>query len=102
MSSPSGSGSAPRSTQKPLNSVYISWIVRRYSARNAAHPADWSSGSPENGGGSAGSLISSGLQETIRAHGRPLAGIAGKAQTLSSTIASGSSSSKISTRRSST
>ena len=46
-------------------------------------------GSPVYGGGSSGSLSSSGLQETIRTQGRPLAGIAGKAQTLSSTIASG-------------
>ena len=47
-------------------------------------------------------LQSSGLQERIRTHGLPLAGIAGKAQTLSSTIALGCTSSKISTSRSST
>ncbi len=40
------------------------------------------------------------MQDTIRAHGRPLAGIAANATTLSSTIASGARSSKISDRRS--
>ena len=57
----------------------ISPIWRAYSARNASQPGRSSSGSPENGGGSAGSLTSSGLQETIRTHGRPDAGIAGNA-----------------------
>ncbi len=47
-------------------------------------------------------MTSSGLQDTIRTHGRPLAGMAGNAHTLSSTIASGASSSKISVSRSST
>jgi hypothetical protein len=47
-------------------------------------------------------LISVGLQEAIRAHGRPDASSAGKMTTLSSTIRSGWSSSMISVRWSST
>ena len=50
----------------------------------------------------AASFISVGLQDMIRAHGRPQAGSAGKATTLSSTIRSGCSSSMISRSRSST
>jgi hypothetical protein len=42
------------------------------------------------------------LQETIRTHGLPLAGIAGKPTTLSSTTTSGPTSSRISASRSST
>ena len=49
-----------------------------------------------------GSLISAGLQETIRTHGRPHAGSAAKLTTLSSTITSGWTSSMISRSRSST
>ncbi len=100
--SSSGSGGAPRSTQNSEKAACISPTRRAYSARKAAHSERSPSGSPEKGGGSAGSFSSSGLQETIRTQGRPLAGIAGNAQTLSSTIASGSSSPKISASRSST
>ena len=76
--------------------------MRAYSARKASHSLRSSSGSPAKVGGSSGSFTSSGLQETIRTQGKPLAGIAGKAQTLSSTMASGRSSSKMAARRSST
>src|SRR5262245_19270560 len=102
MSSPSGSGGAPRPRQYSLNSDWRSAIERRYSAVKSAQAERSSNGSPEKVGGSSGSFSSSGLHETIRAHGRSPAGIAGNAQTLSSTIVSGSSSSKISLRRSST
>ena len=47
----------------------------------------------------AGSGTSSGLHETIRTQGRPLAGSAGKAHTLSSQITSGWRSAMISSRR---
>src|SRR6185295_7184646 len=90
MKSPSGRGGAPRSRQNALKSPHISEVAREYSARKGGQSAASSVGRPENGGGSSGSLTSSGLQETILAHGRPLAGIAGNAQTLSSTITSGS------------
>ena len=53
-------------------------------------------------GGTSGSLISAGLQDTIRTHGRPQAGSAAKLTTLSSTITSGWTSSMISCSRSST
>ena len=53
-------------------------------------------------GGTSGSLSSAGLQETIRTHGTPEAGSAGKLTTLSSTITSGRTSSMISCSRSST
>ena len=43
-----------------------------------------------------------GLHDTMRTHGRPLALIAGNATTLSSTITSGATSSKISASRGST
>ncbi len=69
---------------------------------NSSHWDVSSSGRPENTGGSAGSFTSSGLQETIRTHGMPLARIAGNEHTLSSTTTSGSSSPKISVSRGST
>ena len=50
----------------------------------------------------AGSFISIGLHETMRTHGRPLDAIAGNPTTLSSTMTSGASSSKISRSRGST
>ena len=53
-------------------------------------------------GGTSSSFSSAGLHETIRTHGRPHAPRAGKPTTLSSTTASGSSSSMISRSRSST
>src|SRR5829696_3786401 len=77
-------------------------MARLYSRRYSSQLDRSSMGNPVYGGGSSGSLSSSGLQETIRTQGLPLAGIAGNAQTLSSTIASGWRPSKISTRRSST
>src|SRR5215471_9195524 len=102
MNSSGGSGGAPRSTEKSEKSACSgpTWVA--YSSRKAAHPEGSSRGRPEYGGGSSGSLSSSGLQETTRTHGRPPAAIAGNATTLSSTITSGSSSPKISRRRSST
>lgn len=100
--SPAGSGGAPRSTQNSLKEACISPVARAYSARYSSQRPSSSSGRPQKAGGSLGSRTSSGLQETIRTQGKPLAGIAGKAQTLSSMIASGRSSSKISARRSST
>src|SRR3954449_8431245 len=102
MSSPSGSAGAPRSRQNSSKSAGSPAIAREYSERKVSHSARSSRGSPEEGGGRAGSFSSSGLQEAIRTHGRPPSGRAGNEQTLSSTITSGSSSPKISTRRSST
>ncbi len=97
-----GRGGAPRSTQNREKDAWRSPTWAAYSARNASQFVRSSTARPENVGGSSGSLTSSGLQDTIRTHGRPLAGMAGNEQTLSSTMASGSSSSKISVRRSST
>ncbi len=47
-------------------------------------------------------MISAGLHDTIRTHGRPEAPIAGNETTLSSTMTSGATSSKISSSREST
>src|ERR687897_19159 len=101
MNSLSGRGGAPRSRQYSSKPAHSSRLARRYSSRNASHPERSSAGSPEKVGGRSGSLSSRGLQETIRTQGMPEAGIAGKEHTLSSTITSGRSSSKISRRRSS-
>src|SRR4029079_16599945 len=85
MNSSACRGGAPRSTQNSEKDDCSSPTRRAYSSRNASQLELSASGSPENGGGSSGSFTSSGLQETIRIQGKPLAGIAGKPTTLSST-----------------
>src|SRR5580704_12873875 len=74
MNSRSGRGGAPCPVTQSPNS-----------AHRAGSPAGW----PENAGGSAGSAISSGLQETILTYGTPAVSRAGKEITLSSTMTSG-------------
>ncbi len=102
MNEPVDNAGAPRSTQNAENSVCrLAW-VRKYSVRNASQPERSATGYPEKTGGRPGSCSSRGLHETIRAQGRPLAWIAGKQTTLSSTISDGCTSSKISRNRSST
>ena len=97
---PSGSGGAPRSRTTPRTPGGDPGgrADRRRETRPSRPVACPIAG---EGGRVSGSWISSGLHETIRAHGRPLAWIAGKQTTLSSTIRDGCSSSKISRRRSS-
>ena len=99
MNSRLGSGGAPAACEKASNSVHRSRWTRSYSAQNSAQPEGSAVGYPEKTGGIAGSRTSSGLHETIRTHGRPHAGRAGKLGTLSSQITSGSSSVMISSRR---
>jgi hypothetical protein len=80
----------------------MSPCVRRTSSRNAGQSLRSATGYPLLNGAISGSFISIGLHDTIRTHGRPLALMAGKATTLSSTITSGATSSKISPSRGST
>src|SRR4051794_9077451 len=89
MNSSSGSGGAPRRRQNSSKDAGIWAGTRAYSARYSSHPERSAAGYPENGGGTDGSFSSAGLQETIRTQGRPDAGSAGNATTLSSTITSG-------------
>src|SRR5262249_51404759 len=56
---------------------------------NSVQPVRSAAGYPENTGGTSGPLISSGLQDTIRANGTPAGTRAGKPTTLSSTMTSG-------------
>ena len=77
----------------------MSACARRYSARNAGHAERSSAGYPDENGATSGSLSSAGLHDTIRTHGRPAAMTAGNDTTLSSTIASGSTSPMISSSR---
>ena len=70
--------------------------VRRTSSRKAGQPPRSAAAYPDENGATAGSFSSAGLQDMIRTHGRPDAASAGNATTLSSTITSGPSSSKIS------
>ena len=79
MSSTSGQRRGAALPQNSLNSGCSSPMARAYSARKSSHSERSSIGSPEKGGGSSGSFSSSGLQETMRTHGRPLAGMAGNA-----------------------
>ena len=99
MNSSWGSGGAPHSIAKSLKSAHVSRWVRRTPRGRRAHCERSSSGRPEKTGAMLGSRTSSGLHDTMRTQGRPLAGSAGKATTLSSTITSGCTSSKISSRR---
>src|SRR5438876_1106031 len=91
VNSSEGSGGAPRERQKSSKPACTSPSPRRYASRNEAQSDESDAGSPEYGGVSDGSGSSSGLQETIRTHGRPLVKSAGKETTLSSTTTSGCS-----------
>ena len=87
------------SRQKASKSAHMSPWVLRTSSRKAGHRVRSAAGYPEENGAINGSLISAGLHERRRTHGRPAAMTAGKLTTLSSTIASGASSPRISIRR---
>ena len=97
-SSPARAGAALRAaTQKSEKLACRSPMQRAYSARNSAHSERSSLGSPENGGGSVGILA---LERVAGDDPNPRSSAGGdrreRAQTLSCTITSGASSSKIS------
>ncbi len=98
-SSPYDRPDSPWSRQNASKSAHMSPCVRRTSSRKAGQPVRSATGYPDENGAIAGSFISIGLHETMRTHGRPLAAIAGNATTLSSTMTSGATSSKISASR---
>src|SRR4030081_1228008 len=100
MNAVSGRGGHPFVTANRLNSLWSSAWAVTYARRNVSQWSGSPVDRPENAGGSTGSAISSGLQETMRTHGTFAVRTAGNATTLSWTITSGLTDSKIAVSRS--